>query len=192
VAIVLRLFSEALGSFLTSSLSHLPEKPVVSFALPGGVSGRHALSLFLCSLGEDSDLRSHEKQYLRDGLDWVSVPPPLRLKCTYVVSAWPDGDDQGESALVQHGLLSAAFSLLVSVDTLPLACLPASFLEPGVPQPRIVIAEDQFSQSPLFWRSVGCLFRPAFSVAATVSLPSRSESPEYLVESVLTDYKFGS
>lgn len=186
---MLRLFTETLGRFLTSSLSELPEKPVASFALPGSVTGQNALNIFLLTLTEDAELRSNDNVNERVGLEWIALPPPIRLKCTYIVSAWPSTDDQAEAALIQLRLLSAAFKVLASVKTLPPGWLPEPMKQPDLPEPVIELIKDELSNRPEFWAASGCLFHPAFAFSATLSLPADDTKYDHVVETVLVDYQ---
>ena len=189
---MLRLFTEALGVYLLSRMPGAPDTLTVSYALPGAMPGKDAVNLFLCSLAEDAELRENEKQYERVGAEWIAVPPPLRLKCTYIVSAWPAGEDKEEAALVQSGLLSAAYALLVSSGTLPSAFIPEPMKAPGLPKPIIALTDNTLAGSPEFWTSFGCAFRPAFTFSATISIPSAVQDYGYIVEGLDVGYKFGS
>ena len=189
VFLVLRLFTETLGKFLISQLSDLPEKPVVSYALPGSVAEQNALNIYLVSMTEDVELRSNETINERVGLEWISVQPPVRLQCTYVVSAWPASDNPADAALTQLRLLSAAFRVFASVKTLPPGWTPESLKGPGLPEPAIGLVKDDLSGRPEFWAAAGCLFHPAFAIAATISLPVEDKQYDYLVEEVLVDYE---
>jgi len=168
---MLKLFTEAFGEFLTAKLSDLPEKPVVSFALPGAVAGQNAVNIFLTSLRENAGLRSNEQQYKREGPGWVATIPPLRVTCTYIVSAWPCAEDPTEAALSQQQLLGAAYTAIASAGSLPAAFIPAPMNTADLPAPIIAISNDELHQNPEFWTSAGCKFRPAFSFSAAVALP---------------------
>ena len=186
---MLRRFTVGIGEFLTARLSDMPEKPAVSFALPGAVTGKNALSLYLCAMTEDTQLRSNEKQYELAGGVWVSTQPPFRLKCTYIVSVWPGASDPSEAALVQQNILSAAYCLIATTATLPMAYLPSAMRGADLPKPVIAIADNELSGRPEFWASAGCAYRPSFSFTATVSLPFAAESYDHVVEGVQVDYK---
>lgn len=188
---MLRLFSEALGDYLAARLSDMPEKPVSSFSLPGTVAERNALSIYLTFIAEDAELRSNEEQYERTELGWISNPPPLRLKCTYVVSAWPTSDHPAEAALVRLRLLGRAFALFASVGALPAAYLPAPMKASGLSRPVITLSKDDLPRRPEFWTSAGCVFQPAFAFAATISLPVTEERYDDVVEKVKIDYQTG-
>jgi hypothetical protein len=176
------LFTESLGVFLISRLSKTPENPVVSFGLPGFVAERNALNLFLSAIVENADLRSNEPEYDRSEFGWYAKKPPLRLKCTYIVSAWPGTEDPSEAALIQQELLSGAYRVLASFSKLPATFIPAPLKAGNLPAPVLELPKSEFQNRPEFWISVGCAFRAAFSFSATVSLPLVEESYDHLVE----------
>ena len=189
---MLRLFTETIGAYLTARMSDMPEKPAISFALPGLIPGKNALSVFLYAMTEDPQLRSNEKQYERAGDAWISSQPPLRLKCTYIVSAWPDTADQNEAALIQQDILSAAYRVLIPTAALPTAYLPTPLKAPGLPRPVIALNESESPGSPEFWTAIGSPFRPSFSFTATVSLPLIGESYDHVVEGLQIDYRINN
>ena len=186
---MLRLFTEALGSYVLSRISHASGALVASYALPGAIPGKDAINLFLCALAEDAMLRDNEKQYERSGAEWIAVPPPLRLKCTYIISAWPAAGDKEEAALVQSRLISAAYAVLVSTGTLPAAFLPEPMKDPNLPKPVFALTENTLAGSPEFWASLGCAFRPAFTFNATISIPETAEEYGYLVDGLDIGYQ---
>ncbi|MCL1873321.1 MAG: DUF4255 domain-containing protein [Clostridiales bacterium] len=186
---MLKLFTEALGEFLTERLTDLPEKPVVSFALPGTVAGQNAVNIFLTSIKEDPDLRSNDLQYKREELGWITTRPPLRLKCTYLISAWPMAADPVIAILDQYQLLSAAFTVIATVKKLPAAFIPAPFSAYDLPEPVIELSDDQLHLDPAFWTALDCAFRPAFSFSATISLPIAGEHFDYGVDKINSEFK---
>ena len=190
--IILKSFTTALGEFLVARMSDMPEKPAVSFALPGAIAGKNALNLYFCSLIDDAELRSNETQYELRGTDWIARRPPLRLKCTYIVSAWPSAGNPQEAALSQMNMLSTAYSVIALSSTLPAAYLPEPMKATGLQRPVIAIEENPLASSPEFWTSAGCKFQPAFSFTATVSLPSTEEHFDNVVEGLQIDYKLGT
>ena len=187
---MLKLFTESLGAFLASGLSDMGEKPVVSFALPGAVPGKNALSIFLTGMVENAELRSNETKYERSDTGWIATKPPLMLKCTYVVSAWSASNNPTEASLIQMRLLSAAYHVFTAIKTLPKAYIPEAMNVTGNPKPVIAISKDDLPNRPEFWTSTGCMFHPSFSIVATIALPNVEEQYEHIVEGVQTDYKF--
>ena len=186
---MLKLFTEALGKFITARLASMPEKPVASFGLPGSVMGENAINIFLTAIAEDAELRSNEPQLERAAFGWVETKPPLRLKCTYLVSAWPVFPEGHTSALMQARLLGAAYAVIASASKLPGAFIPAPLKAAGLPAPVIAMPINAVPPPPDFWISAGCSYHAAFSFTATVSLPNAEERYDHVVEEVRIDYQ---
>ena len=187
----MRTFSEALGAYLTDQLSGLSEKPVVTYGIPGVAAGKNAVSLYLSTMTEDVALRSYERNYERVAGAWVSSPLPLRLKCGYVVTAWPDSQNPSEADLVRQDLLSAAYGVLVGMSTVPSAYLPAPLKQEDLQKPVVALAEYKAIKDPQYWASFGCVFQPAFFLHATVSLPVAQQSYDHVVDGLDITYKNG-
>jgi len=183
------MFTEALGAYLTVRMADIPEKPVVSYGLPGSVEGNNAVCLYLCAMTEDAALRSNDKNYARVAGAWVARPLPLRLKCGFIVSAWPAVTAASESALIQQNLLSAAYGALASSGTVPSAYLPAILKTDDLQKPVIALTDNALPKNPEFWVSLGCPYRPSFSFDATVSLPVAESQYDHVVEGLDITYR---
>ena len=186
---MLSLFTEALGAFLVSRLSDMPENPVASFSLPGDVAGRNALNIFLSSMVENAELNSNEPEYDRSEFGFIKLKPPLRLKCTYIVSVWPSAEDRNEAALIQQELLSETYRVFTYFSKLPLAFIPVPMRADDLPAPVLELPKGEFQNKPEFWTSNGCVYHTAFSCIATISLPAIQDSYDHIVEEVQADYK---
>lgn len=186
---MLKLFTEALGEFLTARLAGMPEKPEASFGLPGSVIGKNAVSIFLYAMEEDAELSSAEPQLERTAFGWVATKPPLRLKCTYLVSAWPEFPEGHTSALMQARLLGAAYAVFASTSKLPSAYVPAPLKAGGLTAPVIAMPKNAVPPPPEFWLASECTFHTAFSFTATVALPFVDGRYDHVVEEVQIDYQ---
>ena len=186
---MLKLFSEAFGAFLISRLADMPENPVATFGLPGSVAGRNAVNLFLSSIVEDAELRTNEPEYERSEFGFIALKPPLRLKCTYIISVWPSTEDRNKAALIEHALLSEAYRVFTYFSKMPSAFIPESMKVDDLPAPVLAIPKGEFQNKPEFWTSAGCVFHTAFSCTATVSLPAIQDSYDHMVEEVQVGYK---
>ena len=161
---------------------------MASYALPGTRKGQNALCVYLCSMTEDADLRSNEKEYERIGDAWLSIQPPLRLKCTYIVSAWSDKPNPEDAALMEIRLLSRAFAVFASSTSIPAAYLPSPLKAAGLPKPIVVPVDNDLAKQPDFWSLVGSAFRPSFSLSATVSIPVEEVHFDHVVEDLQIKY----
>ena len=207
VVVILRSFTESLGAYLASRLADIPEAPVITYGLPGAAEGKNAVSIYLCTITEDTALRSFDKNYERIAGAWVSTPMPLRLKCGYIVSAWPAvtaavatadataasvaAADASEAALTRQNMLSAVYGVLSSMSTVPSAFLPASLKTDDLQKPVIAISDSALFKDPTFWTSIGCAYQPSFYFNATVSLPVAEEHYDHVVEGLDITYKNG-
>jgi len=185
------MFTEALGAYLTVRMADIPEEPVLTYGLPGAAAGKNAVCICLYTIAEDAALRSYDKNYARVAGAWIARPLPLRLKCGFVVSAWPAATDTSEAALVQQNLLSAAFGALALSNTVPSAYLPAPLKADDLQKPVIALTNDALLKDPAFWASFGCPYRPSFSFDATVSLPVSESQYDHTVEGLDITYKNG-
>jgi len=183
------MFTEALGAYLTVRMADIPEKPVISYGLPGAVDGKNAVCLYLYAMAEDAVLRTNDKNYARVAGAWVASPLPLRLKCGFIVSAWPAVTAASESLLIQQNLLSAVFGVLVSMSTVPSAYMPALLKTDDLQKPVIALSSNELPKNPEFWVSLGCHYRPSFTFDATVSLPVAESQYDHVVEGLDIAYR---
>jgi len=166
----------------------MPENPVASYALPGNVAGRNALNLFLASMIENAELKKNEPEYNRSEFGFIAILPPLRLKCTYIISAWPATEDREESVLIQQELLSETYRVLSFTPKLPSAFIPACMKVENLPAPVIEVPKSVFQNAPEFWTANSCAFHTAISCTATVSLPAIQQNYDHMVEEVQIGY----
>jgi len=167
----------------------MPERPAATFSLPGNAAGRNAVNLYLASIVENAELRSDEPEYERSEFGFIALKPPLRLKCTYIISVWPSEEDREKAALIEHELLSEVYRVFTYFSKLPSAFIPESMRADDLPAPVLEIPKGEFQNKPEFWTSAGCTFHTAFSCTATVSLPAIQESYDHMVEKVQVGYK---
>src|SRR5215207_10417855 len=88
--------------------------PPASVALP-------AVDLFLYDVRENRELRRVEPRVERQNGVVVQTPPPVRIDCSYLVTAWVA--DGSSSALDEHRLLGEVMRVLMRHPTLPDAIL---------------------------------------------------------------------
>ena len=186
---MLSLFSESLGAFLISRLADMPEKPVATFGLPGNAAGRNAVNIFLAGIIENAELRSNEPEYDRSEFGFIALKPPLRLKCTYIISVWPSTEDRNKAAFIEHELLSEVYRVFTFFTKMPTAFIPEPMRADDLPAPVLALPKVEFQNNPEFWASAGCAFHTAFSCTATVSLPAIQDSYDHMVEEVQVGYK---
>jgi hypothetical protein len=131
-----------------------------------------AVNLFLYDVRENRDIRSNEP--LREHSEGRTIfrRPPLRVSCSYLVTAWASGDGE-EPLLKEQRLLSQTLQVLSSYPIIPAKFFPSkSALEAQEPPlPMMITQMDGVKDPADFWSAIGGKLRPAFAVTVTLSLP---------------------
>jgi hypothetical protein len=128
------------------------------------------LELFLFDVREAMELRSNEPQVTRlNGM--VSIArPPLRLACSYLLTAQP-GTTGPEPVLRGHRLLSQALRVLSSHASIPAEYLRGQLAGQLPPLPLVTARADGLKEPIEFWAALGAKMRPAIVVTATIGVP---------------------
>jgi hypothetical protein len=133
---------------------------------------KSAVDLFLYDVREDVELRNHEPFIERRGAKAVIKRAPLRLACSYLVTAWAPGTGE-EALLKEQRLLSQTLQVLSRYQTIPAEFFPTESLlrnqEP--PLPMMIAQSDGVKSQAEFWSAIGGKMRPSFIVTVTISLP---------------------
>lgn len=141
------------------------DRPAESFA-----PQQTTIDLFLYDVRENVELRSNEPTITRSNGQVIVSPPPLRIACSYLVTAWPSGT--GEVALLQeHQLLSQVLHVLSRFPTIPSEFLHGSLAGQAPPLPFVTLHPDALKNISEFWTSLGNKLRPSVTVIATASMP---------------------
>lgn len=140
--------------------------------------------LFLYDIRENRELRSNEPARVnRDGQPVVERPP-LRVDCSYLITAWPaeatsangnDGVDQETARdiiLLEHLLLSEVLQVLARYPVIPSNLLQGKLAHPEqpVPPPMITARAEGLNNISEFWTAIGSNLRPSLNVKATISV----------------------
>src|SRR4051812_17770687 len=137
---------------LTQSVARLKEQfpylagAVIQFDRP--IEGEYepqpprALNLFLYDVREDMEMRTNEPVVTRNNGETTIQRPPVRVACSYLVTAWPSGtaseDEKLSLPLREHRLLGEALQVLSQYPTIPAPLLQGSLAEQDAPLPLIV------------------------------------------------------
>ncbi|MFZ6756237.1 DUF4255 domain-containing protein [Undibacterium sp. Ji50W] len=164
---------------------------------------KNSINLFLFDVRERTDLRS-SVPVIREGVSGKTVvigAPELRIACSYLVTAWVEAGQSGQSAVLrQHELLGEVLKLFAATPVLaPKNVLGETKTWLGTqsfPVELVVMQSDLTKNISEFWTAVGGKLRPAFTVTATVAMtPGTAEVTEALVLSKEVDvreWKVGS
>lgn len=137
------------------------------------------IDVFLYDLRENLELRLNDPviEY-RDG-HALTHQAPLRLACSYLVTAWPVGG--ADLALQEHRLLTQVLRVLSRYPTIPLNFLKGSLLGQDPPLPMVALHPDALKNLAEFWSSLGSKLKASLTVTVTISVPVFSDSDDFLV-----------
>jgi len=129
-----------------------------------------ALDLFLYDIRENRGLRSNEWAVER-GDDGIlrKERPPVRIDCSYLVTAWPSASSTAP-ALDEHHLLGAVITALLRYPKLPDALLQGELAGAGIEPPTTALQQGQLQGIAEFWQALGGRPRAAFNYTVTIAL----------------------
>ena len=151
-----------------------------------------SVCLFLYDIRENRELRSNEPLRVnRNGQSRIG-PPPTRVVCSYLITAWPaeavGGDDL---SLLEHQLLSEVLQLLSRYPTIPTSALQGKLAKPEqpLPLPMITAQAEGLNNISEFWTAIGSNLRPSLNVKATISMQAFEPEAEAkpVVERILRE-----
>jgi hypothetical protein len=123
------------------------------------------LNLFLYDLRQAKDL--HEAGWGEQRANGAArmLRPPLRLDCSYAVTAWARAIED------EHRLLSQAVAVLFGHERLPAGCLSGALAEPVAaryaPTARIGAAREEGRAD--FWSAVGGSYKASIDYVVTLT-----------------------
>ena len=126
------------------------------------------VDLFLYDIRENVELRSNEPTIERLNGQARIHRPPLRVACSYIVTAWPKGGE--ELALQEHRLLSQVLQALSQYPTIPEDFLQGSLRGQEPPLPMMTSQADGLKNPAEFWTALGSTLRPSLIVTATIAM----------------------
>jgi Pvc16 N-terminal domain/Carboxypeptidase regulatory-like domain len=146
----------------------------VTFTVPDKdfTPAQPTLDLFLHEVQENRDLRDDQPwMQHQPGGGWTAPRTPMRVDCTYLVTAWSPKAG-GLRAAEEHRLLGRSLLWLGRFPLIPDSYLQGSLANPAQPFPlSTLVAQTREGQSMgEFWTALGIAPRPAFSLTVTVAL----------------------
>jgi len=129
------------------------------------------IGIFLYDIRENTELRSSEPFIERANGVATIKKPPIRLTCSYLVTAWIGADATGEAAILkQHELLGEVLRVFAGMPTLPAQMLTGSLAAQPYPIPLVTLQSELMRNPAEFWSALGGKLRPSFTLTATVAL----------------------
>ncbi len=126
------------------------------------------VNLFLYDIRENLELRSSEPWLERQSGQATIHPPPIRVACAYLVTAWPVGGT--ELPLQEHRLLSQTLQVLARYPTIPAAFLQGKLAGQQPPLPMLAAQSEGLKDPADFWTAIGNKLRPSITVTATLAM----------------------
>jgi Pvc16 N-terminal domain/Carboxypeptidase regulatory-like domain len=128
------------------------------------------VDVFLYDVRENIELRSNEPLIERNNGTATIRRPPLRVQCSYLVTAWPVGG--ADLPLQEHRLLSQVLQVLSRHPTIPASYLKGKLAGQAPPLPMMTSQADGLKDPAEFWTAIGNKLRPSLSVTVTISMPT--------------------
>ncbi|WP_017327162.1 Pvc16 family protein [Synechococcus sp. PCC 7336] len=178
--------SQILGRILEESAvsfsAQLPElaSALIAFDRPTDpyTPSQTTVNLFLHDIRENLERRNNEPTIDRRNGLITQRRAPMRIDCSYLVTAWPIGGE--ELTLQEHRLLSQVLQVFAGYPFIPAEFLQSTLLEGQEPPLPLITAQADTLQNPSeFWNSIGNKIRPSLTVTATIAVdPITLEVPE--------------
>ena len=146
------------------------------------------VDLFLYDIRENVELRSNEPIVERLNGQARIHRPPMRVACSYIVTAWPKGG--AELALQEHRLLSQVLQVLSQYPTIPEDFLQGSLAGQEPPLPMMASQADGLKNPAEFWTALGSTLRPSLIVTATIAMDVLK--PEIVPMVITEDIRLGA
>jgi len=129
-----------------------------------------ALSFFLYDVRENTDLRTTEReaQTREDGVV-VRKRPPVRVACSYLITAWPS-ESSLDPAQDEHRLLGAVLTVLLRHRRIPERYLQGELIGTEPPMPTRIVAGNQLQSLGEFWQAMGGRPKAALHFGVTLAV----------------------
>lgn len=138
------------------------------------------VNLFLFDIRENTELREKEPVVERSNGRARIRRPPMRVDCSYLLTAWAAGGTGPELVLEEHDLLGQAMQVLARYPTIPEKFLQGSLKEQSRPLPLSVGGTErgEMKDPADFWSSLGNKLRPSLIVTATLEMQTTGPGAE--------------
>jgi hypothetical protein len=190
---MIRDLSETLQALLDDPALPEPlQSAQISFDTPtdGFNPAQTTVDLFLYDIRENVELRNNEPIIERSNGQAIIHRPPLRIACSYLITAWPVG--VMDLVLQEHRLLSQVLQTLLGSPTIPTRFLRGSLVGQEPLLPVITSQPDGLKDPYEFWVALGSRPRPSLIVTATISMPVFADVTGPIVTTLRTGFGVGT
>jgi hypothetical protein len=130
-----------------------------------------AINLFLYDLRENRELRNTEWLVERHPNGTTTRQrPPVRVDCSYLVTAWPS-DAAPNPSQDEHRLLGEVMKVLLRHPVIPEVLLQGSLQRQDPPMPAITIQPSELQSWGDFWQAIGSKPKAALNYKVTIGVP---------------------
>lgn len=147
----------------------------VTFATPNDqffqqVAKPPAVDLFLYDVRENRDLRRADPQVERRNGVVVQTRPPVRVDCSYLVTAWASTGSGKAAGYDEHRLLGEVMRVLLRHPTIPESVLQGSLKSQALPLPTTSLQQGHLQNLAEFWQALGGRARAALNYTVTIAV----------------------
>ena len=136
--------------------------PPASVTLP-------AIDLFLYDIRENREFRNNEPMAERgNGGALRLLPPPVRIDCSYLITAWPSPSDHAVKD--EHGMISEVMAALLRYRVLPQPLLQGSLADQPASPPVAALQTGSLQSMGEFWQALGGKPKVALHYTVTVAV----------------------
>lgn len=169
---MIRDLSETLRAILDDKALAFPELEKAQIVFDPPVEAfnpaQTTVDVFLYDIRENVELRSNEPRVTRVDQQAIIQRPPLRVACSYLITAWPVGGM--EPVLQEHQLLGQALQVLSGYPAIPEKFLQGKLKDQKPALPMMVARSDGLKDPSEFWTALGNKLRPSITVTVTISM----------------------
>jgi hypothetical protein len=150
----------------------------ISFESPDAQAGQdaNAINLFLYDVRENWELRSNEWRLEQNNGRVTQQPPPARVDCSYLITAWskiPEGR-QGK-ADQEHLFLGEVMKVLLRHRQLPAGVLQGDLVGQEPPVRAKPLQASQLQSLGEFWQAMGSKPKAMLNYTVTIGVPVGEE-----------------
>ena len=148
------------------------------------------IDLFLYDIRENAELRRNDPLIERRNGQAIIHRPPLRVACSYLITAWPVGG--ADLPLQQQRLLSQVLQVMSRLPTIPASFLVGSLAGQEPPLPMMTAQTDGLKNPAEFWLALSNRPRPSIMLMVTISMPVFADAAGPMVTTHFTRFGVGS
>ncbi len=180
---------ETLHKLLQTEGPELLRKIAISFSAPDRDFAKNvpppAINVFLYDIRENLDLRSNETWITRNDKGKANLEgPPVRVDCSYLITAWSNADDAPRE---EHRFLGEVMRTLLRFPELPKQYLRGELARPGLPLPTAVLHPGRLQSLGEFWQALDGQPRTALNYTVTIAVQPGAPVESDLVTGLNTD-----